>query len=505
MNHNEIKLHFKSLGIDTYNEPVIYIRKDCHICQSEGFAVHTRVQVHLNNKSLIATLNTVDDTLLQHDEISLSNYAANLLHAMPGDEIKISHSKPVDSVSYIRSKIYGNSLTAKQMNSIINDLVLGRLSDIEITMFLTASAGKGLNENETLALTRAMVETGQKLSWPSTLVVDKHCVGGLPGNRTTLIIVPIVTSFGLTMPKTSSRAITSPAGTADTMEVFAPVNLDTETIKRVVQEQNGCIAWGGAISLSPADDLLIKIERAMDLDSEGQLIASILSKKIAAGSNHLVIDMPVGKTAKIRSIEQAEIIKNYLEDIAKKFSITVNVLITDGSQPVGRGIGPALEAKDVLAVLSGDPNAPTDLRDRALMLAGQLLEFSPTVAKGSGKSIATAILDSGQALEKFKAICLAQGGYFAIPEAAYTHTVKATKNGKITEIDNRHIAQIAKLAGAPTLKTAGVALLVKLNETVKIDQPLFVIHAEAIGGLKYALSFFKLGHTIIQIEDTHGE
>ena len=146
-----------------------------------------------------------------------------------------------------------------------------------------------------------MVKTGKILTWPSDLIVDKHCVGGLPGNRTTLIVVPIVAAFGLMIPKTSSRAITSPAGTADTMEVFAPVNLDIKTMRKVVEQENGCIVWGGSVSLSPADDLLIRIERPMDLDSEGQLVASILSKKIAAGSNHLVIDIPIGSTAKIRT------------------------------------------------------------------------------------------------------------------------------------------------------------------------------------------------------------
>lgn len=499
MNANELRL--KPLGINTYNEPVIYMREDCNICKSEGFEAQARVKVNLNGRTLIATLNTLQSEVLHHNEASLSIYAWNFLQAKVGDIISVSHPPPLDSLSYIRSKIYGNELNKDEINRIIKDLMAGQLSDIHIAMFLTGIAGKGLNLQETLDLTRVMIETGQHLSWPSDLVVDKHCVGGLPGNRTTLIVVPIVAAFGLTIPKTSSRAITSPAGTADTMEVFAPVNLDIKTMQKVVKQENGCIAWGGSVSLSPADDLLIRIEKTMNLDSEGQLVASILSKKISAGSNHLVIDMPIGTTAKVRSIQQAELIKNYLEDVAKHFSIKICVIMTDGSQPVGRGIGPALEASDVLAVLSNDSNAPEDLRDRALTIAGHLIEFSPKISRGSGKSIAKSILDSGQALKKFAAICKAQGGVrFDIPKAKYTYTIEAEKSGKISNIDNRHIARVAKLAGAPSYKASGVELLVKLNSHVERGQPLFTIHAEAQGELDYALSFIKLGHTIIKIE-----
>ena len=376
----------------------------------------------------------------------------------------------------------------------------GQLSDIHIAMFLSASAGARLSMQETLDLTSAMINTGDRLAWPSDLVVDKHCVGGLPGNRTTLIVVPIVAAFGLMIPKTSSRAITSPAGTADTMEVFAPVDLDIAAMRRVVEKENGCIIWGGAVSLSPADDLLIRIERIMDIDSDGQLVASILSKKIAVGSNHVVIEMPIGPTAKIRSTQQAEFVKNYLEKVAQHFSINLHVMMTDGTQPVGRGIGPALEARDVLAVLSGSKTAPDDLRDRSLTLAGHILEFSSKVSPGSGKAIAENILTSGQALKKFEAICLAQGGWFDIPIAKHTHIICAQHAGKVTVIDNRHIARVAKLSGAPTYKASGVELLVRLNDVVEKDQPLFVIHAEAKGELNYALSFVKMGHTIIQVE-----
>ncbi|MFT6332600.1 MAG: thymidine phosphorylase [Lentimonas sp.] len=481
-------LHLRRLGINTYKEAVIYMRQDCHICKSEGFEIRSRLRVTLNKRSIIATLNTIDSDLLEHDKASLSEYAWDLLAASEGDKITVSHAKPVDSLSFMRSKIYGNKLSGEQINAIIKDITKGRYSDIQISSFLTACSGGRMEKDEIVNLTKAMVDAGDSLSWNSDIVVDKHCVGGLPGNRTTPIIVAIVAAFGLTMPKTSSRAITSPAGTADTMEVLAPVKISISTMRAVVDKENGCIVWGGSVSLSPADDVLIRVEKALDLDSEGQLIASILSKKIAAGSTHVLIDIPIGPTAKVRSQEMANMLKYYLESVGKSLKIIVKTIFSDGTQPVGRGIGPALEARDIISVLKCDQNAPQDLRERAITLAGNIIEFSPDVKMGQGNSIATEILDNGRAWEKFQAICKAQGGLREIPQAKYTYPYKAAMSGTVSGIDNRRIALIAKLAGAPNEKTAGVDLKAFVKDKVKKGDVLFTIHANSKGELDYVLN-----------------
>lgn len=494
-------LRLKRLGVNTYRETVVYMHKNCHVCRSEGFEAQARIEITLGKRIIIATLNTIDSDLLSLEEASLSNYAWELLGAKEGDKIHLAHPKPLQSLSYIRAKIYNNELKAEAMESIISDVVTGRLSDIHIATFLAASAGNRLTKSEITELTKAMIRAGQRLKWSKAYVVDKHCVGGLPGNRTSMIIVPIVAAYGLTIPKTSSRAVTSPAGTADTMEVFCPVNLDIPTMRKVVERENGCIIWGGSVSLSPADDILIRVEHAIDLDGEGQLVASVLSKKIAAGSTHVVIDIPVGLTAKVRSTAMADLLKNNLETIGAQLGIKIQAIITDGAQPIGRGMGPALEAKDVLQVLQGDKNAPHALRERALILAGNVLEFSPRVSPGTGKQIAQNILDSGQAWQKFQAICMAQGGWFEPPIAAHTQEIVAKITGKITKIDNRRLAYIAKLAGAPKSKAAGIELLTPLNTQVEKGQPLFVVHSETPGELDYAVTFLKQELDIIQLEN----
>jgi len=493
-------LRLKKLGIDTYKEAVIYMRSDCHVCSSEGFEVPSRIRVSLKNNYILATVNTIEGSLLEQGEASLSLYAWNLLKAQEGEQVFLAHPKPLLSLSYVRSKVYGHELTHHQTQEIINDISKGHYSDIAIATFLTACAGGRLSHSEIIQLTQAMVAAGDRLHWPDKMIVDKHCVGGLPGNRTSLIVVPIVAAFGLTMPKTSSRSITSPAGTADTMEALTNVNLDLKTIQQVVSAEGGCIAWGGAVSLSPADDVMIRVETAMDLDSEGQLIASVLSKKISAGSTHIVIDIPVGPTAKVRSPEMADFLENLFQIVAKPLGIHLRMMISDGSQPVGRGIGPSLEAKDVLAVLQNNKDAPQDLRLRALTLAGIILEFSPKVKKGKGKQIATQLLDEGEAWKKFQAICEAQGGMKEPTSAQFTHTISAGYSGRVTAIDNRQIARLAKLAGAPHNKAAGIYLYTPLDAMVEKGQPLYEIHAESKGELNYALSLLEQIPDIIQLE-----
>lgn len=495
------KLILKYLGINTHKDPIIYMREDSFICKSEGFNAQTRVMVKLNKRFIIATLNMIETDLLHHNEASLSNYAWNLLCAKNGDEITVTHPKTLESISFIRSKIYGNELTMPETECIINDIVSGQLSDINIAMYIAASGGDRLTKQEVLNLTHAMVKSGQQLSWSSPLVVDKHSVGGLSGNRTTPIVVAIIAAYGLVIPKTSSRSITSPAGTADTMEVFTNVTLDIPTMQKVVEKEHGCIIWGGAIGISPADDLLIRLERTINLDSVGQMVASILSKKIAAGSTHVVIDVPVGTTAKVRSLAQAEQLKKLLSFVARQFDVKMKIIFTDGSQPVGRGIGPALEARDILAVLQNDRSAPADLREHALILAGHIIEFCPRVKARQGFEIAREILDSGRALTKFEAICNAQGGMKEIPVASFSHTIESKYSGLIRNMDNRHIATIAKLAGAPNAKAAGIEMFVSLNSIIEKSQPLFKIHAETRGQLHYALDFFHKGHDIFQIEE----
>lgn len=490
----------RRLGIDTGDEHVVFMQSDSPICRSEGFIAHTRVELRIADRRLVAMLEVVHGDLLATDEAGLSESAWLALLPKPQERAYFSHAPTVESLALVRRKIYGHELDDGQFQAIVGDIAGRRYSGIELAAFIAASANGHLSEQEVGHLTRAMVATGSRLHWPGAVIMDKHCVGGLPGNRTTPIVVSIATALGLVMPKTSSRAITSPAGTADTMEMLAPVDLSIDAMRRVVERTGGCIIWGGSVNFSPADDVLIRIERALDVDGEGQLVASILSKKIAAGSTHVVIDIPVGPTAKVRTRQQADSLSALIQRVGTSLGLHVRSIRSDGLAPVGRGIGPALEAHDVMAVLARDAAAPVDLRERSLQLAAHVIELAGLeTSPADALTTARRVLDSGEAYNQFLAICEAQGGLRTPGVAAFGHPVPSAIEGRVIGIDNRRLAQAAKLAGAPRAPLAGLTLDATVGNHVAKHQPLFTLHAQTRGELAYALEFVSRHPDIVEV------
>ncbi|MBN8606076.1 MAG: thymidine phosphorylase family protein [Caulobacterales bacterium] len=500
MNGGAHPLHARRLRLLTQDEAIVLMRTDCHVCKSEGLAARARVLLRAGSREVIATLYQIENDWLGADEAGLSEAAWQRLGLNIGDVIEVQNAPTVESLADVRRRIYGGRLDARAFRGIISDVVAGRYADIHLATFVAACSAFPLNVDEITHLTAEMADAGERLSWGVPVVSDKHSVGGLPGNRTTPIVVAIAASCGLTMPKTSSRAITSPSGTADAMETLAPVDLDVATMRRVVEMEGGCIAWGGAVRLSPADDVLIRVERALEIDTEGQLIASVLSKKIAAGATHVVLDLPVGPTAKVRTDIAADKLTEHISIVASSFGMKTRILRTDGSQPVGRGIGPALEARDVLAVLRCEPQAPKDLRTRALVIAAAALELAGVAPEGLGGALAEEALATGRAWAKFQRICAAQGGMREPPVAPLTRALAAPHSGILTHVNNRKISRLAKLAGAPDDKAAGVELLARLGDQVTAGAPLVIVHAEAPGELDYALAFAAANMDMFEIE-----
>lgn len=483
-------LKLRKISIDTYRENVAYLHRDCPVYRSEGFQALSKIEIHKagNGVPVIAVLNVVDDdNILAPDELGLSEQGFAQLNLSDGTHVRVEHARPPDSLKAVHRKIAGERLILDEYRGITRDIRDKRYSKIEIAAFLVSCAETGMERDEVLYLTRAMVETGKRLDWSEPLVVDKHCIGGIPGNRTSMLIVPIVAAHGMLIPKTSSRAITSPAGTADTMEVLAHVELSPDQLHKIVRRERACLAWGGKARLAPVDDILISVERPLSLDSPGQMVASILAKKIAAGSTHLLIDIPVGPTAKVRSRSAALRLRKLFEYTGDHMGLQLEVIITDGRQPIGRGIGPVLEARDVMQILNNHPGAPADLREKALQLAGRILEFDPDVRGGQGYVIARDILDSGRALAKMEAIIKQQGENPETPVPGnLQQPVLASASGTITGIDNLQMAHIARLAGAPMDPGAGVDLHRKLGEQVKQGELLYTIHAGFAADFRFA-------------------
>jgi thymidine phosphorylase len=486
-------LSLRRIAIDTYQENVAYLNRQCSIYRAEGFQALAKVEVFFDGHHILATLNVVDDdAIVGINELGLSEDAYVRLGLPAGTQVHVRQAERAASMGALHRKIAGERLSKDDYKAIINDISKHHYSKIELTAFLIATNNGEMDREETYYLTEAMVASGRRLNWHERMVVDKHCIGGIPGNRTSMLVVPIVAAHGMLCPKTSSRAITSPAGTADTMEVLADVELQDDKISRIVREHRACLAWGGTADLSPADDVLISVERPLSLDSTTQMIASILSKKVAAGSTHLILDIPIGPTAKVKSMPEAQRLRKLFEYVAARMHLALEVVITDGRQPIGRGIGPVLEARDVMQVLENDLHAPADLREKSLRLAGRMIEFDPDVRGGDGYTIARNILESGRALAQMKAIIAAQGAKpfdHTRPVLARLHfDVCAMTSGVVTGIDNLRIAQIARTAGAPKVVGAGVDIKRQLGDEVNTGDVLYTVYAEHQTDLMFAQS-----------------
>ncbi|MFO1081108.1 MAG: thymidine phosphorylase family protein [Reyranellaceae bacterium] len=471
-------LRVAKLGIDTCQETVAFLSRRCPFYRAQEFVALARIEIAGAGRRIVATLNIVDDdAILAPDRLGLSTLAFRQLGLAEGTPVEIAQATPPPSLEQIHAKIDGAELSPEAYEAIARDLAAHRYSKMEIAAFLIASA-RFTTAAEVLAMTRAMAAVGGRLDWPQEVVVDKHCIGGLPGNRTSMIVVPIVAAHGLTIPKTSSRSITSPAGTADTMEVLARVDVGPDEMREIVAAEGGCLVWGGHVNLSPADDVLISVERPLSIDTPEQMVASILSKKLAAGVTHLLLDLPVGPTAKLRSRGRFVALRKLFEYVSDQIGIETTVVATDGTQPIGRGIGPWLEARDVMQVLRRDPQAPRDLEERAVLLAGHVLEFDPSLRGGRGIARARELLESGAALARMERIIAAQGRPPVTNGLGkLTRDVAAAGDGVVQAIDCHRLARIARLAGAPIDKGAGVDLLKKVGQPVERGEPLYRIHA----------------------------
>lgn len=401
----------------------------------------------------------------------------------------------------IRKKLVGENLTYEEIYAIIKEISEKQLGDVLTTYFAASGYTKGFSEEEIYYLTKAMIETGQRLEFKG-IVADKHSIGGVPGTRTTLIIIPIVAAAGFTIPKSSSRAITTPGGTADDMEVLAPVEFSKEEISRIVEETNGCIVWGGGVDIAPADDILIQVEEPLLFESFDKILVSIMAKKIAFGSNHIIIDLPYGPTVKVHSLKDARLLKEKFIRLAKRFDVQLDCLIQRTEQPFGRGIGPLLETREALKVLEQTADRPADLEVHSLALASHLLELcltdtSPHLREqikknyGNAAGWATHLLHSGQALGKLKEIIIAQGGDPAINSkqlipGKHSFPVIAHKNGRIQQINSKNATIIAKILGAPQDKKAGIFLDKKINDRVETGETLYTLYSENEYNLKEA-------------------
>ncbi len=475
--------------INIYTGKRIVVLNKAEAQQNDVYAGY-REMLRFKGKELAVVVDVAGEDVVKPGEMGVFRDVSDYLEVQDGDIIEIVHLNRPASLEYIRKKMDKKELTPGEVDTIIKDLMDNKLSEAELGAWVSSMYINGLSDSEVVSLTNSIVSSGDRLILGKSPIADKHCIGGVAGNRTTMVIVPIIAAAGVYIPKTSSRAITSPAGTADTMEVLANVDFQIDELKEMVLKSYGAIVWGGGLNLASADDKLIKIRNPLSLDPRGVLLSSILAKKKSVGAQHVIIDIPIGRGTKIASMADAQELAQDFLKIGKMLEMNVEALITDGSEPIGNGVGPALEARDVLQVLEGA--GPEDLRHKSLIVAGKVLELSGKVQKGKGYEVAEHFIDSGKALAKMREIIELQGGDRNVksddmPIGQYKYEVRAERGGKISHIDNKAISKICRLAGAPGDKGAGVYLYRLKGDKVEPGDLLFTIYSESEAKLDFAI------------------
>jgi AMP phosphorylase len=449
-------------------------------------------RVAITSKTKVYAIVDIFPRLVKQKEIGISHELARILKLRTGTMVEVSVSEMSDASFLIKKKINGATLSQKELSLVISEIVHNNLTEAEIAFFTASEKLNGMKFEETISLTKAMIKTGAKLKFKGKYVADKHCIGGIAGNRTTPIMVAICAAVGLTLPKTSSRAITSAAGTADVIETISNVELPLKKIINVVEKHKACLAWGGSLGLAPSDDKIIQVERLLSLDIEPQLLASVMAKKISAGAKHVLIDIPYGRGAKIKDLTRARKLGGKFLRIGKRFNLKMKITYTDGTQPIGDGFGPVLEMLDIIKVFQN--NGPQDLREKSIYLAAELIKLCGIK---DAKTKATKALESGKAYEKFKEIINAQNGKKNFDEkvkglklAKFKKIIPVPRSGKIKRISNKGINSLCRILGTPETISAGVYMHKHLEE-VKKGEPLLTLYTESRIKMKDALRFLK--------------
>ena len=446
-------------------------------CMRIGVKENDRVRITGPKGDVAVAL--VSSNLIGDGILYLSVGIAKRLGVKDGDEVDVVYSPSPESVRAIRRKMDGQKLEPKEIEAVVDDIYAGSLSNIEVSAWLTALYINEMDLDEIAAFAQAMVNTGDRVPFEKGPIFDFHSVGGVPGNKITPIVVSICAAAGLMLPKTSSRAISSACGTSDFVETFCNIEVSADKLKEIGETVGGAFVWGGSMNLAPVDDIVIKIEHPLGINPRPQMLASILSKKLAINANYLLVDLPTGAGTKIPTIEVARAYARDFADLGEKLGIHVECAITYADQPVGSAIGPNLEARECIRILEGGEH-PASVVEKACECAGILLEMA---GFHNGVDKAHEILESGQAHKKFMEIVVAQGGRPDLKSSdlepgKYSADILAPKSGYVNGIRNKDLVAVAKACGAPNDKGAGLLLFKKKGQRVEKGDVLFTIYAE---------------------------
>ncbi|MHA1449344.1 MAG: AMP phosphorylase, partial [Candidatus Hodarchaeales archaeon] len=376
------------------------------------------------------------------------------------------------------------TLTKEETQLLIELIYKERLTPLQTASYVLYHHFEEVDLKEVGIVATAFRDSGNVMEFPGP-VYDKHSTGGVPGNKVSLLIVPILAAAGLLIPKTSTKAITSASGTVNTMQALGcETDFSVDEMYDITKKIKACIISGTKLGIAPVVDKIISDAAfPLGIDPPTLMLSGILSKKMAMGVDFMVLDIPVGRGAKFSTEDLGREYGRTFVNLASNVGITAESALTYGSVPVGHAIGPALEAREALNALMDVNNGPVSLVEKSTALAGIVLEMANMASMGKGKEIAFEYLKSGKAYEKMKQIIELQGGdpnmkVEDIPVGKYSLQIDAPVNGWPVEIKNRALLQVARAAGAPHSMGAGVLMKFK-KESVKKGDTIAYVYSDS--------------------------
>lgn len=480
-------LYLRSVNLDVETGNELEILLNAEDALKEGINKGDIVSFSFQNDVLLYVVVEVTDTLVNEGHVGVNEDIWSRYGIKQDGTITISIIDRPESLEYIKKKLLGSKLTAHELEVITQDISDRKIREVEIAYFMATFFNPGFDQEEVLATINGMAKAGDILDFKNIrengdMVVDKHSIGGVAAKGITPILVPIIASHGLVIPNTSTRAITTPAGTTDILEVIMPMTHTNEELYEIIKKTGAFMIWGGALRLSPADDVLISVERGLHVQSFQKLLVSIIAKKVSMGISHIVIDIPYGPGTKVEKPDDVEFLSSQFKLLFDKVGIKCDTYTRRVEGPDGYGIGPALEVRDILRVFERHPDRPTKLEETAVDMAGKLLELADKAPYGEGKRAALQKLDSGEAEKKFWEIAMAQGATKTVKSdeiklGGYTQEFKAEKGGVISVIDNKEIVKISRALGNPFIKEAGLYLHKTMGDSVEEGETILTMYA----------------------------
>jgi pyrimidine-nucleoside phosphorylase len=397
-------------------------------------------------------------------------------------------------VELIRRKRDGHELTRKEIEAIVTGYTRGDFPDYQVSAFLMAALIRGLSRAETAALTDAMLRSGEVLDFSDlpAVKVDKHSTGGV-GDKTSLLLAPIVAAGGLYVPMISGRGLGHTGGTLDKLEAIPGFNVNVSLAQfRAILRKVGCAMIGQTAEIAPADKKLYSLRDVTGtVESPFLICASIMSKKMAEGIDALVLDVKTGSGAFMKDPKDAEFLAEIMVETGQRMGKKVVALLTDMDQPLGRYIGNALEVEECIQLLHGEVNDNRDLVELTHHLAAWMFYLggkSKSVA--DGKQLSEGLLASGQAMTKFREMVEAQGGDPAIcsdpsrlPKAKFATDLTSEREGHVKAIQCEQMGFASLILGGGRLRkedevdpSVGIVLHCKIGNTVRHGTPICTVH-----------------------------